>query len=58
MQTKKDYIAFKKERNITDICVQQKKLKIWINLKKEKLDDPKNLSRDVSETGHWGNGDY
>ena len=22
------------------------------------LDDPKSLMRDVSTTGHWGNGDY
>jgi predicted transport protein len=58
VQAKKDYIAFKKDKNIADICVQQKKLKIWINLKKGILDDPKQLTRDVSETGHWGNGDY
>ena len=22
------------------------------------MDDPKGLMKDVSETGHWGNGDY
>ena len=22
------------------------------------LEDPKQLARDVSNTGHWGNGDY
>lgn len=31
---------------------------MWINLKKGKLDDPKKIARDVSEIGHWGNGDY
>lgn len=55
---RKDYIAFKKETNITDICIQRSGLKIWINKKKGQLDDPKNLTRDVSSTGHWGNGDY
>lgn len=55
---RKDYIAFKKETNITDICIQRSGLKIWINQKKGQLDDPKNLTRDVSSTGHWGNGDY
>lgn len=55
---RKDYIAFKKNSNIADIIVQRKGLKIWINLKKGSLDDPKNLMRDVSEIGHWGNGDY
>lgn len=52
------YIAFKKGRNITDIRIQKKGLKLWINLAKGKLDDPKKLTSDVSNVGHWGNGDY
>lgn len=31
---------------------------MWINLKKGKLEDTKKITRDVSEIGHWGNGDY
>ncbi|MDF2380194.1 hypothetical protein JMG10_01860 [Nostoc ellipsosporum NOK] len=58
VQPKKDYIAFKKGSNIADITLLKKHLKMWINLKKGKLDDPKNITRDVSEIGHWGNGDY
>ncbi len=55
---RKEYIAFKKDKNIVDIHIQKKGLKIWINLKKGTLDDPKQITRDVSSTGHWGNGDY
>ncbi|WP_405576854.1 DUF5655 domain-containing protein [Winogradskyella sp. Asnod2-B02-A] len=55
---KKDYIAFKKDSNIADISIQRKGLKFWINLKKGLLEDPKELMRDVSSIGHWGNGDY
>lgn len=55
---RKEYIAFKKDKNIVDIHIQKKALKMWINLKKDSLDDPKNITRDVSSTGHWGNGDY
>lgn len=55
---KKLYIAFKKDKNISDMVVLKKGLKIFINLKKGQLDDPKGLTKDVSETGHWGNGDY
>lgn len=55
---KKLYIAFKKDKNISDIVLQKKGLKIFINLKKGQLDDPKRLTRDVSEKGRWGNGDY
>ena len=58
VEYRKDYIAFKKNSNIADINVQRKGIKLWINLKKGQLDDPKNLMRDVSEIGHWGNGDY
>ncbi len=52
------YIAFKKGKNITDIQLQKKGFKLWINLSKGELDDPKNLASDVSGVGHWGNGDY
>lgn len=55
---KKLYIAFKKSKNITDIVLLKKGIKIFINLKKGELDDPKGLMKDVSEKGHWGNGDY
>ena len=59
VKPQKQYIAFKKDnRNVTDIEIQNSKLKIYINVKTGKLDDPKNLARDVSNIGHWGNGDY
>ncbi|MDX2190324.1 MAG: DUF5655 domain-containing protein [Bacteroidota bacterium] len=59
MQPKKVRLNFKKGKLIVaDISILKKSLKIWINLKKGKLDDPKNLTEDVSEKGHWGNGDY
>lgn len=52
------YIAFRAKTNITDVVILKKSLKIFINLPKGKLEDPKKLARDVSEVGHWGNGDY
>jgi len=54
----KKYIAFHAKTNVTDVVVLKKSLKIFINLPTGKLDDPKKLARDVSEVGHWGNGDY
>jgi len=55
----KFYIAFKKGSNISDIEMQKKGLKIFINAKKKHtLDDPKGLVKDVSNIGHRGNGDY
>lgn len=58
VKPKKKYIAFVSGRNIIDIHPQKNALKIWINLNIGELDDPKNLTRDVSRIGHWGNGDY
>jgi predicted transport protein len=58
IKPKKKYIAFVCGKNIVDIHPQQKALKIWLNLSLGELDDPKQLTRDVSNTGHWGNGDY
>lgn len=52
------YVAFVGSSNIVDIEIQRNRLKIWINLTKGELDDPKNLARDVSNVGHWGNGAY
>jgi predicted transport protein len=54
----KFYIAFKKGTNISDIEVQKKGLKVFINTKLGTLDDPKGLAKDVSNIGHRGNGDY
>lgn len=58
IKPQKYYIAFKKGNNISDIEMQKKGLKIFINAKKGTLDDPKNLLTDVSNIGHRGNGDY
>jgi len=53
------YIGFKRgKKNFTDITVSKDFIKIWLNQKKGKIDDSKNLCRDVSNIGHWGNGDY
>ena len=45
-------------KNITDIEIHKNKLKIYINMKKGTLNDPLSISKDISDIGHWGNGDY
>lgn len=52
------YVAFVAGSNVVDVQIQQNRLKIWINLAKGELDDPKELARDVSNVGHWGNGHH
>lgn len=52
------YIAFVLGRNVVDILIQKTALKLWINMKKGELNDTRNITKDVTNTGHWGNGDY
>ena len=54
----KKYIAFVRKNNFIDIVLRKSNLILFINLKKETLNDPKKIARDVSNIGHWGNGDY
>jgi predicted transport protein len=58
IEVKKHYIAFIANTNFVDVLPQQGQIKVWLNLKKGELKDFKNLARDVSNIGHWGNGDY
>ena len=59
VQPKKQTVGFKVDNNIfCDIVLQSKGLKIFLNLKQSELQDQKNITRDVSNVGHWGNGAY
>lgn len=58
VKPKKLYIAFVASSNVVDVHIQRNQIKMWLNLQKGELDDPKGICRDVSQTGHWGNGDY
>lgn len=55
----KYYIAFKKDKaNVVSMKVQNQSLKIWINAQPGKLDDPKQLFKDVTDIGHHGTGNH
>lgn len=56
--TNKQYIAFRKNRNIVCMNIQKKQIRMWIGAKWGALDDAKGIATDVSNTGHWGTGDY
>jgi predicted transport protein len=58
VKPKKLYIAFVASSNVVDVNVQRNQIKMWLNMPKDELDDSKGICRDVSSTGHWGNGDY
>ncbi len=55
----KTYVAFKHNgKNIFDTKILKSKLWIWLNMPKGTLNDEKEYTRDVSDIGHQGNGDY
>lgn len=58
VEVKKMYIAFKGATNIIDIAFKKNEIRIYINMKKGTLEDPLNITRDISSVEHWGNGDY
>lgn len=51
------YVAYKAETNFVDVVPQSKRLRLSLNMPFSELDDPKGLSRDVTNVGRWGNGD-
>ena len=58
IRPKKYYIAFVAAKNFVDVHLQKSQIKLWLNMNKGELDDPRNMAKDVSNVGHWGNGDY
>lgn len=54
----KQTIGFKQNRVFTDLIIYNKGLGVMMNMKKGQLKDDLNLTEDLSEKGHWGNGDY
>lgn len=58
VDVKKVYIAFKGSKNIVDVEFTKDKLRVDINMKKGTLSDPLKITTDISQIGHWGNGDY
>jgi len=53
----KPYVAYKAETNFVDVVPQQKRMKLTLNLPFAEINDPKILCRDVTQIGHFGNGD-
>lgn len=59
IKAKKLEIGFLHNNKImVDIHLQKRALKLWLNTKIGTIDDSRNISKDMSNTGHWGNGDY
>lgn len=57
-EIRKLYIAYKAETNFVDVIPQKGSLVLSINISAGELVDSRNIARDVSQIGRWGNGNY
>lgn len=51
------YVAYKAETNFVDVVPQARRLRLSINMPFTEINDPKQLCKDVTNLGRWGNGD-
>jgi uncharacterized protein with ParB-like and HNH nuclease domain/predicted transport protein len=51
------YVAYKAETNFVDVVPQAKRLRLSLNIPFSEIVDPRELCRDVTGKGRWGNGD-
>lgn len=56
-ELKKLYIAYKADTNFVDIVPQKSRLRLSLNMKFSEITDSKNMCKDVTDKGRWGNGD-
>ena len=54
---RKYYIAYKAKTNFVNVVLRKERLRLFLNMQFPELHDPENLARDVTEIGHWANGD-
>jgi len=54
---KQTYIGYKLRTNFADMVPQKKGLVVTLNLSFGEINDPRGICRDVTNIGHYGNGD-
>lgn len=53
----KHYVVYELDRNFAEIVIQANALKIYLDISKNDLNDPKDIVKDCTEVGHWTTGD-
>lgn len=54
----KTWMGFKQNRIFCDVVIYNEGVVVYINMKKGELNDYLKKCQDVSNKGHWGNGDF
>jgi predicted transport protein len=55
-EVRKQYIAYRGANNFLEVVPLVTELKLYLDIAKEEVDDPHDLTRDVTTVGHWGTG--
>ncbi len=55
---KKQYVAYKISQNIVCMELQKQRVLLFLKLNPKEIANPPKISRDVSEVGHYGTGDF
>jgi predicted transport protein len=55
---KKNYIAYKSSQNIVCMEVQNQRIVLFLKLNPKEIADPPKNSRDMTDKGHYGTGDF
>jgi predicted transport protein len=55
---KKCYVAYKTSQNIVCMEVKQQRVLLYLKLNPQSVKGPRGISRDVSDVGHYGTGDF
>ncbi len=51
------YVSYRYGKNFVEVEVQNRQIKLFLDIRHTELSDPRGMARDVSEIGHWGTGD-
>jgi len=54
---RKHYVAYRTNKNFVELHFQSNSIKIFIDVPKSELDDPRDFARDMVNIGHYGTGD-
>lgn len=55
---KKHYVAYKISQNILCMEVKMQKVMLYLKLNPKEIENPPSISRDVTDIGHFGTGDF
>ena len=56
-EVRKLYVAYKAETNFVDVIPQKSRLRLVLNMRFHELNDSKQIGKNVTNIGRWGNGD-